>query len=504
MQNSESMDNLEVFFDPNIKIKDKKENKINRKKIIISILLLMIIMGLSCFVAYKYFKNNPTEIVKMVINNTYEDFSSELKKLEDRPLLDSLNIIEDSFKISGNLTIKDKKYKELENEKISYLLGFDYKNKKAEAYIGLLKNSTVIGDFNVYCKHDNLYYLSDTMLNNIYNLGKFDFYNNFNLKELEEDLKKEKRINIEDIDFVIRQFKDALINSLDKDKMTISKEKILVGNEQIKAEKITYDLDYQSFNNLYNSTMEKILSSDETLDKISLIIGLSKEEVKDELSKSLTDLYSDGEMFNDLKFSIYTRETTNKLVKFEIKNDKNAFEAAFMDNQINLVNINGDDRTDVTVKKNENTYDINVKFNNALVASINIKELNEEVISLDYVYKYDKTDIKGSFKLMSNQSNYFDYVIDFDVDSKINNKSYSYGINLTMKIEKNVDVAPKDVSYAIESNTILDDDKYKMSYALYELQNSEIYKYLMKSVSAYSNNSFQNKQPLSLLNNILQ
>lgn len=460
--------------DNNQNLKDNKSVKI----LFIYILITLVICLLG-FGAYKYFTKNPTEIIKIIINDSYESFSQNLKKYNSSENAESLNILKESFKLSGTLYFKDEKNENLEKEKINYTVGLDNKNKRAEANINLTKNNKELAGIGVFSKNDNLYLTSDSLFDNSYNLGKQEFNTLFNFSNLESTNNK---VDLEDLDYVLRAMKDALVEILDKEKMSISNKTIDLDGNKIKTSKITYNIDYKAYCRLNNSIIDKLLDNEEVLKKLANILNENLDNLKGNLNKSYKDEKKRPDNFTTINFSIYTTGVSHDIAKIEIIDGIETISIAFINK--NRIVITYDEKKDILnidITKEDKKYDIKVKMNSEEIALINVKEIDKNKTFIDYNYDYENTNIKGSISLSTEQikKDKTDMMIRISIIGNIANQKCDYEIILNHKIEKNVEIANRNLEDSIDSKYITNKDLTKASNKLMNLQYSEIFSYIL-------------------------
>ena len=464
----------------------ERPRKNNGPKILILLLVLICFIG---FGVYKYFSGNPTEIIKTVINNTYEDFSAALKKYGNTTANNNFDIFNDSFKLSGTLNFRNKDYKDLEKEKINFLVALDYKNKKAEMGATLDKNAKTLLDVNAIVKDDELYLISETLFKNKYDLGEYKFSSLFDFSALEGELNKQETLDVEDVDFIVRELKDALIDALDDEKMALSKETIDLNGKSIKTSKISYKLDYEALCRINNSLIDSISQNDAILEKFSKITGKNKTTLKEGLSQSRLD-ESDKENYPSVAFfSVYTTGLNHDVVRVCLTDGIDTMEVLINDDKVNLIydEVSNKNKIEVQITSKDERYEIIVYDNNREVALFNIKEATADVFDMDYVYNYGDSDIKvrGKFTQKRTSDKVFEWNASFDMDFD-GVKSY-FGIDLTAKSERGVQVATQDLSGTIKSESLTNEDNQYMMQKLMTLQDSVLFKYFYELVDGNTN-----------------
>lgn len=453
------------------------KKKKSRLGIVVIVLLVVCILG---FVSYRFMFSDPTEVIKDVINRSYEDFSTMLKQYEDVVNNGgSVDLLDDSFKMSGNLYFKDSKNKNLEKEKINYSLGLDYKKKRAELKAGISKNSSVLADASVLFKNDMMYLKSDTILKNKYNIGEMKFDEMFDFEDI---LTNEETLSIDDIDFIVREMKDALVESLDSEKMSSSKETIDIDGQSVKTTKITYTLDEEAVMNLSNSVVDKIIGNEELVDKLADISGEDAEDLKDSLEESKITEEDEVEIKNS-EFTLYTTGITHDVAKIFFGNEDGSLEAIVNDkDKVKFIYTEKGHKAEVHIIKKDERYEVKVYENNKEIVLLNIKELTDERLDIDYVINYDSCDLKGSVVLEEKVENdkKTNLELEFIVDGKIEKTPIKLDMVLTSELVFGSEIATDDVSGAIRGNMSEEDQQYMME-KLSKLENLELLNVLFSS-----------------------
>lgn len=441
----------------------------------------IVILALIAFgVYYFFFKTNPTDVLKDVINDAYTDFSSDLKKIEKEKI--DFDILNDSFKIDGDLALSGKTAGDLKDDKINFSVGFDYHNKKGEVSANLLENNKSLLDGNIYLKNNHYYLESPSLLTNTYDLGEYDFTENFDLSEIESYLNNNKTI-LSDIDYIVASFKDALLNSLNKDNLKQEKTTIKVNDKEVKVNKISYSITNENVRNLLQNITDNIGNNTELLNKISKLLDVKVDDIKDTLNNIKN---SDVDLGNkEWEFNIYTKGIVNNFAGIELKNkvgllayykdDKDAYgiiENKDSDEAIKLEVIAKTDKNDVTnidVKMTEDGKEENF-------ANVVIRKFNEDNIDLDVTINIEEKVLKATIKAETKKEN--DKKISGKMELSFAYDTYDLGaiFNYTLSIGDNI--ADIDTSKALTSYDMTVEDETKLENKINELEESNIYKFL--------------------------
>lgn len=457
--------------------REKLANNKGKKKWIIPLVISLVVIAALAVGGIFYFNisKNPTDVLKAVINNAYEDFSKELKKYDKNKI--DFDIVEDSMKADGELELGGSLFKGLESDTLSFSYGLDYANKKAYASALLNENNKKLVDGSVYLQNDKTYLTSDSLFDNVYELSDAKFDEAFDL----EELKNIKTPSVDDIDYVVKEFKDALIDSLDEKQMTQSKETIEINDKSINTTKITYTINEESAKDLSTKMADIILANDKLITKLAEMYNVENDFMKESIEELKNeDNYADfGE---GGEFVVYTTGVTNKAVGCELNIDGiNISIKEYKDNAyIEIYDEENENRIIITSIKEKDIYNVVINYNDEEVGTLNIKEANENTIDLDYDIDYEGIILNGSLKLsIENKNNdEYSYDIEFDIDYDILGQKNDFSIKLSMNINFKEDIDSVNTSKAISFDKMTEADANKMADKLAEIQNSKLFEYI--------------------------
>ena len=204
--------------EPEEKVENRESSKNNfenigeeKKRIqpgLIVILVLLLMAAVIGVFTYKYFSQNPTTIIKKVVNRAYDDFSDGLKEFKNKSGYE--NIYDGAFGVSGDVRFSDKNVKDLEKEKVQFDFKVDSEKELAQVYLGLYRDNSKWVDLSLYYQDDKSYMKSDTLFDNVYDQGESDFDSLFDFKEFEESFDSLSTFDVDELDYIAKEFKDAL------------------------------------------------------------------------------------------------------------------------------------------------------------------------------------------------------------------------------------------------------------------------------------------------------
>jgi hypothetical protein len=399
---------------------DLTSNDITKKKnhkIIPLIIVLLVVVAILAGGFYYYF-STPSRIITNIINSAYNNYTMLADKSSD------FDYEKDTILVNGDLTI-DTNYdglEDLKDEKIAYSFGVDYANKKLEFGGSLTEDKKVILDAILYLIDDEAYISLKDDYSKVIKLDS----SNYNFEDLFNIEKSD--ISIDDINYIVKEFKDILIESIDMNEFKKSSDTIKLDGKSQKVNKLTYKLDSENIESLIDNLVNNILDNDDLLDKLSKISDEDVDDIKD----SLKELKNND--FEDLgKLNIYTKGFTNKFVKLELKTD--------------------DGKAGITVNK-ENT-EIYIKDDETNI-SLTINEYSEEAINIDYSISENNAKVSGNLTVTSKEmkNNKTEGTISFN----INYDKYKASIKSNYTAEVGASIADIDTSKSVKFSKIDSDD----------------------------------------------
>ncbi len=469
-----------------IKRVHKSRKKKKKNYALIFVLLLICILGVASFKIYQYFAKNPTEIIKMVINDSYERFSKTLN--DYTPSNSSIDLIGEAVSYSGSLNFKNSNYIGLENEKIIYGLTLDYPNEVFDSKIKMVNGEEMIADIRAIMKNDNLYLKSESMFDNVYNAGKYKFSDYFDFSELKDSLEHNDDITVEDIDYVVGELKDILIASLDPDKMTLSKENVEVLGKTKKTDKVSYILDTESMKNLNDSFIDGILGNDDLLDRLSSLTDMKKDELKSLLSKSKENYAGE---FASSEFNIYTTGISHEVVKLELKDRQANLEILFSNDDVLLSFKTSGIELEIKCLDKGDDYEVTGSLNGQEIIKLTFAESDDE-LDLEYEISYmGLIDFSGNMVITREENTDSSVAgrFEFSISGNVYNEPVEFEVEGTYEIKSGVKLGDIDVSNAITSEAITDEDTIKMTDSMLKIQESKIYKYFEDLLGSSANNN---------------
>ena len=356
----------------------EKINKTRKWKFIIISILVLIAIGIGLFVGYTKLTQDPLIVYKMAINNMH-DYLAE--RLSDDNKLDKFKIDGETepftVELDAKLNSNVEEIKPLTGINYNLRLGIDYPKKQGSVSLGLGDGNKDIVRVLAALMNKNVYVSSKEIYDKVVKIGEIDL-DSF----LEENFVSGITVNDKEVDFssvdakqvkaALKEFKNILIKSLQKDNLKISD--ATINNKKLK--KATYTLDKNDLETSLKYILTEVSNSSEILDVMASISMKGKNdlrEILDNLSKNMdldldkleiniyvdawnkvkeADLFVDGD-----KYLVYTKEDDGYKVSFIYQNDEIIFQG--QENELIIKALeSGSELFSLIVKEDEDGFTI--------------------------------------------------------------------------------------------------------------------------------------------------
>lgn len=426
-----------------------KEIKGNKNALIIGIVLIVLVLLLIVRGAV----SSPKNIYKGIINDSYKEVHSYLKKADKLYKKYDLEKNAVNAKASLKLDTTMDLLKDYSGYKYELNGGLDLQNKIANATVTVQGDKDNV-DGTITIVKDKAYFTS-TLFKQIINITEEmnideDYFTKIT-KELEEN---NIDFNADDYDYIVKTVKDVLIKNLNSKYMKKTSGSFELDDKTIKASKITYTLDDDSVKELVKGICEELLKNDKFLKKIADIADIDKSDVKDAI-KNLKAAAKDIDLDDDIEFNIFTKGILNKVIGFNISMDDDEYISLY--NYQKKFEFIYDDHSDnklvVTGIKNKKETEVTIKYNKEKIATLNVREFSDNKIDFDFNINYDDEAMNGSIYLtIVNKKDVYsgEYKVSFKQDKESLSVSgdYSYEIGGELKaIDTKKAVTLEDVDY---------------------------------------------------------
>lgn len=384
-------------------ITSKKGNKIIP---IVAVVLVVVALFAGGF--YYYF-NKTDKIVTNVINKAFNKINDSIDEIENFDYNKDTALVNGSLKIDTNIDGLE----DLKNEKFDYTFGMDYKNRKLELGAALTENETKIIDALLYFINDKAYVSLKDDYKKIINIDDeiFNFDDIFKIENV--------NFNKDDLNYITKEFKKILIDSIEMKKLTKSSSNIKLNGKSTKVTKISYNLNEKNTKKFIENIIDNILDNDELIKKLSKISDMSVSNIEDTLKDAKNE---DIEAIGTL--NLYTKGFTNEFAKLEL-----------ISNNAEFGIINNNDNTVIYVKDNDANLEITVNEN------------TKNKLSIDYLYKESNAKVDGTIKI--NNKEISESKNEGSIELSVNYDKYKVNLELDYKSEIGASIANFD-----ETNTV--------------------------------------------------
>lgn len=418
--------------------KTKKKGKI--KLIVgIAIAVVAVVAGAGVFYTVAY---SPKAIFKSVINSSYKKFSSALEGVEESEFYS--DTMEDSFIANGtlNMSTDNQELIAINDYTFGYNIGLDIKQEKLEAGVNITEGSTKLLDMVLNYKDSKGYVSFGEWLNKVIEIDLNEFNIDFADISVAVTEQNKAELTAENVDYIVKDVKDLLIDSLTDIEFKKTKDSIEVDGKTVKVQKVSFILDEDNMTTISNKVIDGILDNDDLLNKIAITTGKDK----DEIEKYFEDAKDNMDFSNadESELAIYTSGITHKFVRIAL--------------------ISSDEDNAITIDDLGDKTQVAYSYQDDEMMTATINALDAENIDLEYAVDYmgeklsgtltfkdDK--LKGSMELDSttygkatlnyslDKTSDTKYSLNADIDTDLVALGFNFKMETAMFIESGAEVA---------------------------------------------------------------
>lgn len=420
------MKETDVIETPNDQIKNKKR----KKKLIVGGILILIAIAIGLYIGYQKLNSNPISIYKNGINDLYSSLNDALKETRENSIKD-LDIANDPFEVSIDMKL-DSNMEELKNFtglNYAFQMGIDNKNQIYNLGLGIKENndSIISGILSVNSNH--LYLQSKEVLDKVLDFGEIEALEDLFFQSSLTIEDNQINYSSEDFDYILKEMKNILIDSLDKKYFTMEEATITIDKKEYKTKKVTYLLNKENMERTTEFVRDQILKDEKLLQAIANLFGMTSSELETNLKEELD--YSD---FSDIKIVLYA-DMFNNVMAGDITVDK--IEILHFENK-NLFNMTITiDEDEMLIQEEEKTINIEFYENDIKLMKLKINKDNSKNSKIEYEINVEGVNINGVFEI-----------------SDINVTDTSYKSNL--KITVNVDFLGEEINLSLDGTIALE------------------------------------------------
>ena len=424
-----------------------------KKTPILLIIIILLLLGVGGFFGYNLLFKKSERIVKSVINNAYQKLESSfdnnlLSKKADTALV--------TTEMQANTNIEG--LEDLNNLKLKVTTGIDYNKKNAEFGATLIEGNTELLEGILYFLNNNMYII----LKDIYekpisiNSEGTSTEGLFNSATSQEDLK-----------FIIKEYKEILINSLDMNDFKQSSDTITIKGKEVKVTKTSYVLDKEKSKKLSDNIIDNTLKNEKLLERIAKLTEVKVDDLKEMLKASKGQNSTDD---GTTTFNIYTKGIKDEFVGLDLELPENSNIKIRKEDNNTIISSNLSGMSSVFTIKEEskNKYTIDIKIN----------VLSEEVTGTIAVENKPIDTKKSTSTIVANLT------------------YQKQTIKMTFNITQQLDAKIADINTknAKKIEDISEEEMNQITQKIMEkLQNSKIYKSIMEyeeSLNSYNNYNY--------------
>jgi len=247
--------------------------KTNTKNIIAMTAIIVLFLGL-LFVTFSYF-NSPK---KRMVDGINKVFSMLTDKETNKKINNILN--NDIIGLEGQTTINlngnalDETFKLLDNTVIKYNYIEDKNNKKASLdFDSSIDNEKLITMYGLM-KDNKMYFNLQNLINKYYHM-EYEFTELLSIE------------NTDDAEYVIDMLKEAMIESLDNDAFSKTKDTLKIDGESEKVEKISFEFTDKYLLDIISDFVKKVKEDERALKILVEYNNLTKEEIIETLDQAI-------------------------------------------------------------------------------------------------------------------------------------------------------------------------------------------------------------------------
>lgn len=383
--------------------KQKEKNKKGKAKFLICGFLAIIAIAIGLYVGYKKLNNDPMSIYKDTINGIYKILDNELKENKDN-ILGNFDIQKDPFiaEIEAKLESDMSELKNFTGLKYNISTSMDLTNKKMNVSIGINENDKNLLNLILSAIDKNIYL---KVFDKVLDLGEEDIFSNIDVNNYVKINGNEIKYDYDNYSYILKEIKNILINSLDKNKFKMENTTITINNKEYKSKKVSYILDQENMERTIKYIKEKILKDEKLLKAIAETTGVSIDELTKELKENTKG-------FKDSVIILYTDKFNKLIAGSYFVDEEEILKANYINEKLNLViekdnqilKITQDKKDYVTITFNE---DNNEMFKIIL-------EGNDKELKIPFMFKIEGNEVNGSLELKNIEKSKESIAADFN------------------------------------------------------------------------------------------
>ena len=445
---SEQMSNV---VDSNTTLTSTNEEKPKKKSKKLIVLIPIVILIAFCLVGYElFYVRDSKRVITSSITKVFEMAEKSLTDL-DKKMID-YNPSEDTVdaKTTIKFTTDYEALKSLSNVTFSGEVAINPKDNKLFFELNASEPNKDIINGQAYIEKNRITFNSNVLNNPYYLEGDKEL----DLSEVSEELKSLLEVKILDYNTIIKNVKNSIINSINKDKITNKTAKKAINGKEENVLIHTYTIDAEEFRNIMSNVLEN-LTSEETLSVLEKVFDKDSKEIKEYLNTLQKEL-KDAELDNEqtITLSIYTDNLlgTFKGFSLTINEGDNKTEIEYVTNNNNgtfkIISDGEELNGTVNYDKNTKTYTIKTEIEEYKY-TLNITNANENSNKIELIMDNGESVNKITVEALINNNN---NVLDSTLKIGLNVTSKEVNFNAEFALSNNIKVGASIPS--IEGNAV--------------------------------------------------
>ncbi len=271
-----------------------EEKKKSKAPLIIIVVVLLACLCVGGYFAYNMFFSNPFKRVASKLVDTLKTQAAVYTK---------------PYKMSGDLSFEssDSNLSILNDLSLNYELSINPDGTKGLVTSNILEKGNKLLGFDAYIEKNKVYFKSAELIDKVI------------YTEVTDDSTSENMLDTGETIYVIEKFSNALVDALSAEKINKEDVSLTLNGKTIKATSNYYLITKNNYKTIKNKMIDTILK-DEKLVKILAKYSMSTVE---EIKQDMKDAKEDSVFENELKVALYTKGFLNDVVGFAfILNDK--------------------------------------------------------------------------------------------------------------------------------------------------------------------------------------
>lgn len=430
--------------------KQKEKNRRGKAKFLICGFLAIIAIAIGLYVGYKKLNNDPMGIYKDTINGIYKTLDNVLKENKDN-ILGTLDIQKDPFiaEIEAKLESNMPELKNFTGLKYNIATSMDLANKKMNVSINIDESDKALLNLILSVIDENVYL---KVFDKVLDLGKEDIFNNMDIDNYLKINGNEMKYDYNNYSYILKEIKNILINSLDKNKFKMENTTITISNKEYKSKKVSYILDKENMERTLKYIKENILKDEKLIKVIAETTGVSTNELTEALKEN-TNMNG----YKDTKIILYTDKFNELIAGSFVVNEDEILKVDCINNEFNLVIEKDNQILKVTQDKKEH---ITITFNedNNQVFKI-ILEQNAKEYKIPFMFNIEGNEVNGTLELKNVEESKDSIAANFrfSLNTTISNEKIDFTLDGKYVLAK-ANVNSLDTTGSIKINDISEEE----------------------------------------------